>query len=93
MRDRLGVTFRTAVFHANLLLLSVLVVLPAASAQTAGSTAASSPVVQQKLFATPQAAADALIQGAKTYNVPQGTPCATRTLPLNSQRRPAKRRQ
>jgi Protein of unknown function (DUF2950) len=70
MRDRLGVTFRTAVVHANLLLLSVLVVLPAASAQTAGSTAASSPVVQQKLFATPQAAADALIQGAKTYNVP-----------------------
>jgi hypothetical protein len=73
MRDRLGVTFRTAVFHANLLLLSVLVVLPAASAQTAGSTAASSPVVQQKLFATPQAAADALIQGAKTYNVPDLT--------------------
>jgi hypothetical protein len=73
MRDRLGVTFRTAVVHANLLLLSVLVVLPAASAQTAGSTAASSPVVQQKLFATPQAAADALIQGAKTYNVPDLT--------------------
>lgn len=70
MRDRLRVTFRTAIVHATLLVLFVLVGSPAASAQAAGSTGTSSPAAQQKMFATPQAAADALIQGAKTYDVP-----------------------
>jgi Protein of unknown function (DUF2950) len=70
MRDRFLVTSRTVIAHVTLLVLFVLVASPAASAQTATSTGASSPAAQQKMFATPQAAADALIQGAKTYDVP-----------------------
>jgi Protein of unknown function (DUF2950) len=70
MRDRFLVTSRTVIAHVALLMLFVLVASPAASAQTAASTGASSPAAQQKMFATPQAAADALIQGAKTYDVP-----------------------
>jgi Protein of unknown function (DUF2950) len=70
MRDRFLVTSRTVIAHVTLLVLFVLVASPAASAQTAASTGASSPAAQQKMFATPEAAADALIQGAKTYDVP-----------------------
>ena len=70
MRDRFRVTFMMSIVHATLLALFFLMASPAASAQTAGSTGASSPAPQQKMFATPQAAADALIQGAKTYDVP-----------------------
>lgn len=69
MRDRLSVTFRTAIVHLTLLVLFVLVASPAVIAQTAGSSGASSPAAQQKRFATPQAAADALIQSAKSYDL------------------------
>jgi len=69
MRDGLLVTLRAAIVHVTLLVLFVLVATPAASAQTAGSTGASSPAAKQQMFATPQAAADALIRGAKTYDV------------------------
>lgn len=70
MRDRLRVTFRTVVVLPILMALFVFATSSSASAQTAGSTSASSSAAQQKMFPTPQAAADALIQGAKTYDVP-----------------------
>jgi hypothetical protein len=70
MRDGLRVTVGTTMVAITLLLLFVLVASPAATAQTGGSTSSASPAAQQEMFASPQAAADALIQGAKTYDVP-----------------------
>ncbi len=69
MSGGLGRTFKMLMVHITLSLF-VLVASPAAGAQTTGSTGASSPAAPQKMFATPQAAADALVQSAKTYDVP-----------------------
>ena len=64
MRDRWRVTFRIRIVLPMLIVLLALTAAPGTSAQTAAST--SSPAAPQMMFATPQAAADALIQGAKT---------------------------
>jgi hypothetical protein len=71
MRDRWRVTFRIMLVLPMLIVLLALTAAPGASAQTAAST--SSSAAQQMMFATPQAATDALIQGAKTYDVPKLT--------------------
>lgn len=69
MRDRIRVTFRNTIVNAALFVLFVFATMPAASPQNASSTAAST-TVQQKVFATPQQAAQALIGAAKTYDLP-----------------------
>jgi len=70
MRMGLRVTFTTVIVLPTLLVLIALAEAPSGSGQIAGTGNASPPAAQLKMFATPQAAADALIQGAKAYDVP-----------------------
>jgi hypothetical protein len=70
MLERRNVTFKATRVLATLLLLLAIGVAPAATAQTGGSTGATTTAGQQKMFATPQQAADALIQAASTYDLP-----------------------
>jgi hypothetical protein len=70
MRNGLRVTFRTTIVILTLFGLVAFATMHAAAAQTAAPTGASSATVQQKMFATPEQAADALIQAAKVYDLP-----------------------
>ena len=70
MRDRMRVTFRSTIVISVLLVLFVFATMPATYAQNASSTGNASTAAQQKMFATPQQAAEALITAAKTYDLP-----------------------
>jgi Protein of unknown function (DUF2950) len=70
MRDGLWVTFKKTIAASTLFVSFVLARVPAANAQNTSSTGNSSTTAQQKMFATPQQAAEALIAAAKTYDLP-----------------------
>jgi hypothetical protein len=70
MGHRMRVTFGTSGLLHNLLVLFAIASIPVASAQNASSKANASTPAQQKMFATPQQAAQALIVAAKTYDLP-----------------------
>jgi Protein of unknown function (DUF2950) len=70
MHDRMRVRFRSTIVICALLVLFVLAPMPAALAQNASPTGNASTTAQQKMFATPQQAAEALIGAARTYDLP-----------------------
>jgi Protein of unknown function (DUF2950) len=70
MRGGLRVTFKKTIGIATLFVLFVFATISTASAQNASSTGNASTTAQQKMFATPQQAAEALIAAAKTYDLP-----------------------
>jgi hypothetical protein len=70
MRDRMRVTFKNTIVISALFVLFVFATMPAAYAQNASPTGNASTTVQQKMFATPQQAAEALIAAAKAYDLP-----------------------
>jgi hypothetical protein len=68
MLDRRNVTFKATRVLATLLVLPVIGAIPA-TAQSGVSPGSAATAAQQKMFATPQQAADALIQAAGAYDV------------------------
>jgi hypothetical protein len=69
MLDRRNVTFKTTRVLDTLFVLLAIGAIPAATAQTGVSTGGPTTAGQQKMFATPQKAAEALIQAASTYDL------------------------
>jgi hypothetical protein len=69
MLDRRNVTFKTTRVLDTLFVLLAIGAIPAATAQTGVSTGGPTTAGQQKMFATPQQAAEALIQAAGTYDL------------------------
>jgi len=72
-----GVISKATIVGRKMLRVSLMVALSGAAAtvsiaatQSGNTSPASSPVAQQKAFATPQEAADALVQAAGTYDLP-----------------------
>ena len=72
-----GVTSKATTVGRKMLRISLIVALSCAAAtvsivatQSGNASPAPSPVAQQKAFATPQEAADALVQAAGTYDLP-----------------------
>lgn len=70
MGHRMRATFGTSRFLHTLFVLCAIACIPAAIAQNGSPTGNSSTKAQQKMFATPQQAAEALIVAAKTYDLP-----------------------
>lgn len=70
MRDRIPIAFSETTVLSALLVLLVLVAGFAATAQNASPTGSASATAQQKMFSTPQAATEALIAAARTYDLP-----------------------
>lgn len=70
MSHGMHATFGTSRFLHTLFVLFAIASIPVATAQNGPSTGNTSTTAQQKMFDTPQEAAEALIAAAKTYDLP-----------------------